>query len=195
MGFPSMVVANLGTKAGVLLVGTVFAAAGWLVTHTVENVVSVPTVEYDIDVSEKDSGRVAVTVRNLSQDHKFSELEFLLRLPVGGSGKFKKGAVDPIPPAYSEREITERNDFDISYPAIGLHPGTSLRLTASYSGDTIPTFHIEPAGEEAVRLLAKGYLTWIIRNEVEVLFGFFVAWAAIVIIALGKMTGGGGNED
>lgn len=192
MGFSNKVVANLGTKVGALLVGTIFAAAGWLVTHTVENFVSVPTVEYDIDVSEKDSGRVAVTVRNLSQDHKFSYLTFMLRLPLGGSGKFNEGAVEPIPPAYSERERTNPQDFDISYPAIGLHPGTSVRLTASYSGDTIPTFHIEPSGEGA-RLLAKGWLTWIIRNEVEVLFGFFVAWAVTVIIALGKMTGGGGN--
>ncbi len=102
MGFPSIVVANLGTKVGALLVGTIFAAAGWLVTHTVENVVSVPTVEYDIDVSEKDSGRLAVTVRNLSQDHKFSNLAFMLRLPLSGSGKFKEGAIKPIAPAYSK---------------------------------------------------------------------------------------------
>ena len=194
MGFCKIVVANLGTKAGAVLVGTIFAAAGWLVTHTVENVVTVPTVEYDIDVSEKDSRRVAVTVRNLSQDHKFSNLAFMLRLPLNGSGKFKEGAAEPIPPAYLERERTNRQDFDISYPAIGLHPGTSVRLTASYSGDKIPTFHIEPSGE-GVRLLAKGGLTWIIRNEIEVLFGFFVAWIVTVIFALGKITGGGGNAD
>ena len=97
-------------------------------------------------------------------------------------------------PAYSKRERTDKQDFDISYPAIGLHPGTSVRLTASYSGDTIPTFHIEPFGEGA-RLLAKGSLTWIIRNEVEVLFGFLVAWVVTVIFALGKITGGGGNGD
>lgn len=193
MGF-SNIVANLGTKVGALLVGTIFAAAGWLVAHTVENVVSVPTVEYDIDVSEKDSGRVAVTVRNLPQDHKFDKLKFMLRLPLDGSGKFKEGAVEPIPPAYSERQRTDRQDFDISYPAIGLHPGTSVRLTASYSGDTIPTFNIEPSGEGA-RLLAKGYLTQIIRNEVEVLFGFFLAWVVTVIFALGTMPGGGGNGD
>ena len=193
MGF-SNIWANLGTNAGALLVGAIFAAAGWLVTHTVENVVSVPTVEYNIDVSEKDSGRVAVTVRNLSRDHKLDNLKFMLRLPLDGSGKFKEGAVEPIPPAYLEREPTGRHDFDISYPAFGLHPGTSVRLTASYSGDTIPTFHIEPSGDSA-RLRAKGFVTWIIRHEVKVLFGLFFAWVAMVMIALGKMKGGDGNGD
>lgn len=192
MGFPKIVVAKLGTDAGALLVGTIFAAAGWLITHTVENVVSVPTVEYDIDDSKKDSGHVAVTLRNLSQDRKFSELEFILRLPEGGSGKFEKGAVEPIPPAYSARESSIIEDLAISYPAIGLHPGTSVRLTASYSGDTIPTFHIEPKGEGA-RLRTKGWLTWIISHEIEVLFGLLVAWTVTVILALGKLTGGGRN--
>ncbi len=135
---------------------------------------------------------MTVTLRNLSQDHKFSNLAFLLRLPSKGSGKFKNGAIEPIAPAYSERKRPEREDFDISYNAIGLHPGTSLRLTASYSGDTIPTFHIEPSGD-GTRLLAKGPLTWIIRNEVEILIGLFVAWVGVVTIMIGKITGGGGN--
>lgn len=192
MGHFKVIVGSLGTNVGALLVGTVFAAAGWLVTYTVENFVSVPTVEYKIDDSEKSSGRLAVTVRNLSQDHKFSDLAFLLRLPVDGSGKFESGGVDAIPPAYVQRMPTNREDFDISYPVIGLHPGTSVRLTASYTGDVVPTLHIQPSGEGA-RLIAKGCLTWIIRNEVEVLFGFLVAWAAMVIFILAKIKGDGGN--
>lgn len=194
MGFLKNVAANIGTNAGALLVGTIFAGAGWLVTHTVDNVVSVPTVEYDIDDSDKDGGRFAVTVRNLSQNHKFSELGFILRLPTGGSGKFAGGKIEPLPPAYVEREPIIDSDFAISYPAMGLHPGTSVRLKASYTGDATPTFHIKPSGEGA-RLHAKGFLTWILRNEVEVLFGFLAVWAVTVITALGKMTGGSGNAD
>lgn len=194
MGFLRKVVANLRTNAGALLAGSIFAVAGWLVTHTVENVVSVPTVEYEFDDSGKDEGRYAVTVRNLSQDHKFSSLEFILRLPTGGSGRFGGGQIKPIPPAYLERDPPMPTDFAITYPAIALHPGTSLRLTASYSGATIPTFHIGPSGEGA-RLLAKGRLTWIIRNEIAVLSGLIAVWAVMVITALGAMTGGGGNED
>ena len=44
------------------------------IVRTVENVISVPTIEYDIDAFQKARSDVTVTVRNLSRGHKFSSL-------------------------------------------------------------------------------------------------------------------------
>jgi len=158
--------ASLGANAGVLLMGSVFAVVGWFVTYIVENVVSVPTVEYAIDLAKNDSGRITVTVRNISRDHKFSTLKFILRLPQGGSGKFMEATIEPIQPAYPPRNPIKKTGLSISYPAIGLHPNTAVRLTASYSGKNTPTFYIDPSSEN-VRPMARGIQTFIIRNELS----------------------------
>ena len=62
----------------------VIGAADWLVNHTVDRVVSVPTVQYELDTSRHADGQIVVTVQNLSRDHRFARLAFILRLPVGG---------------------------------------------------------------------------------------------------------------
>jgi hypothetical protein len=177
------------------LLATVFGAAGWLITHTVDRVVSVPTVQYELDTSRHADGQIVVTVRNLSRDHRFADLAFILRLPAGSSGKFTAATVEPIPPAYANRESPPSAEgSSASYEKIGLHPETSIKLKADYNGKTVPTFHIDQSGE-AVRLLEKGLLTGAIRNEIEILSGLFLAWCAIVIFAFSTLTKGANGDD
>ena len=190
VGFLRTLPAGLGTPVGSLLIGTVFATSGWLVTYIVENVVSVPTIEYDIDLSKHTDGVVAVTIRNLSRTHKFSGLNFILRLPVGCNGKFTKAEVEPIQPAYTAREMIETHNAAVTYPNQALHPGTALKLIASYDEAVKPpTFHIAENGD-AVRLVESGTLTWIIRNEIKVLVVLFIVWTLIVLVVLGKLARG-----
>ena len=174
--------------------GTVFATAGWLVTYTVENVVSVPTVEYDIDLSQHTSGRIEVTVHNLSRTHKFSDLEFLLRLPVERSGKFQtenKTDIEAIEPAYPSREAISTEDKSVTFPIKVLQPGTKLKLIAHYTNDAVdpPTFHVGEKSE-TTSLVEKGGLTWIIRNDINILSVLFLVWTFVVLVVLGKFVSG-----
>ena len=170
-----------------LLLGTVMAAAGWLVTHFVDNVVSVPTIEYDIkyetDMDDCQNSSVAVTIRNLSRTVKFSDLVFILRLPVEGCGKFKCADMQPIPPSYRSRDRVKINDAAITSPTTQMHPGTALRLVACYTGVVKPTFHITGDGT-AVRPVVRGFLTWIIRNEILVFLALFLVWSITVLVVL-----------
>ena len=182
-----------------LLLGTVFAGAGWLVTHFVENIVSVPTIEYDVehdailkpairDHCSANSNSV-ITIQNLSRTKKFSNLKFILRLRARtgeeneSSGKFTYAVMEAIPPAYSPGEDIERNDFDVSSPHMGIHPGTAFKLIACYSADEKPTFHIAE-DSEAVLPVARGPLTWLIRNEITVLLVLLVFWIATAALVL-----------
>ena len=187
-----------------LLLGTVFAGAGWLVTHFVENIVSVPTIEYDVEhdailkhaMRERCSANSnsVITIQNLSRTKKFSNLKFILRLPgrngaeEKSSGKFTHSVMEAIPPAYSPGEDLERNDYDVSSPHMGIHPGTAFKLIVCYTADEKPTFHIAE-DSEAVWPVARGPLTWLIRYEIIVLLILLGIWfvAALVLayIAIG----------
>ena len=179
--------ARIDIAVATLLLGTVMAAAGWIVTHFVDNVVSVPTIEYDIeyntDIDDCQKSSITVTIRNLSRTVKFSDLKFILRLPVGGNGKFKCADMQPIEPFYRPREEVKTNDAAISYPATRMHPETALKLVAWYSGVVKPTFHIAGDGT-AVRPVVRGFLTWIIRNEIIVFLALFLVWSIVVPVVL-----------
>jgi hypothetical protein len=186
--FLKSVASNIGTNAGMVLIGTVFGAAGWLVTYTVDEVTSVPTVEYDVAFSQGAEGEVTATIRNISRDHKFSNLLFLFRLPTKAKGQFEAAKLEAIPPAYTTREKPEATGRSASYPSLQLHPGTSVKLTATYSGEEQPIFLISPEGERA-RLLKKSYATWILRNDIEVLAALFVLWVVAVLLIVSTMRG------
>ena len=175
-----------------LLLGTVMASAGWLVARFVQNVVSVPTIEYAIthDATLDSTTRrrcsahssSVITLHNLSRTEKFSDLTFILRLPVDKAGKFTYKDMRPIPPSYVPlTQPPESTEHAITYPPAALHPGTALKLVACYSGEQKPTFHIAPDGD-AVRPVAKGLLTALIRNELFVFSALFVIWTVFVCI-------------
>ena len=190
VGFLRTLTASLSAPTVALFLGTIFATAGWGGTYIMNNVVSVPTIEYDIELSKHTDGRIAVTIRNLSRTHKFSGLNFILRLPVEDPGEFIDAKVEAIQPAYAAREMIKVDNASVTYPSQALHPGTALKLIASYDKAVkTPTFHIAENGD-AVRLVESGTLTWIIRNEIKVLVVLFIVWTLIVLVVLGKLARG-----
>ena len=191
-----------------LLLGVITAASGWLTTHLVQNVVTVPTVEYDIEhdvrldriprgCRSKDSNTI-VTIRNLSRTQKFSQLGFILRLPAGqNSGNFSGSDMRPIPPSYVPHRKGEprTGNYDITYPPTGIQPGTALELIACYGGRDRPTFHIAE-NSEAVYPVASGGLTWLIRNEVpvlSVLLGTLALWTVAIVPLVARAALGRGS--
>jgi hypothetical protein len=189
---------TVGSPVGSILAGTVFAAAGWLVTYSTDKVVSVPTIGYEILYSANRKNEVTIRLQNLSREFKFSDLAYVLRLPLEDGGTFDQAAFRSISPADSPRNPIETSDKSVRFQSIGLQPGTQLELRATYLGAIKPSFHVEP-NSPAVRLLEQGVLTCVIRNEIEILFVLFVVWIGIVIWALSTAraregTDGAGSE-
>ena len=185
MGFLGTVLANASSSIGALLLGTVIASTAWLVTHVVDNVMSVPTIEYT--VRHPTSNQAEVTLRNLSRQHKFTDLIFLLRLDVPSGTSTpncnfvrKSPRMIGIPPGYAPNQRATFTSSTVTYPVSGFHPETSLRLIARYHCSEPPRFHIA-ADSGAARLVRKGFTTWVIRNELEFLFGLVVIWVAVTI--------------
>ena len=185
---------KLGTSTGTILVGTVIAAIGWLVSHIVDSVISVPTVEYEF--SKPDRDRVDVTMRNLSRSHKFGELTFVLYLkePNDDSscpGFIKDGTgIVGIAPGYpSTEKQPEVVDRTVTYEFDGFHPETAVILTAKYNCNYSPSLHIKQSSD-TVRLVEKGVKTWIIRHEILLYLVLLVLWTILVAWAIYKLPAG-----
>lgn len=186
---------NLGTSTGTILLGTVIAATGWLVSHVVDSVISVPTVEYEISKSKKE--RVEVTMRNLSRNHKFGKLSFVLYLKEPKDetqhcpGFTEDGArIVGIAPGYpstnKQPNIVART---VTYEFDGFHPETAVILTADYNCNYSPSLHIKQSSDTA-RLVEKGGKTWIIRHEILLYLVLLVLWTILVTWAIYKLPAG-----
>lgn len=167
------------------LIGSVLAAAGWLVVHFVDNIMSSPTMEYDVvyrDLCNYDNAdsSIEVTIRNLSRTQKFDKLGFILRLPPERNGEFKSAEMKPKQPAYRSRGNLHCDKKAVTYPKTGILPGTELILSACYSGVTKPTFHIAE-DSSIVWPVERSFFTWIIRNEIYLLGGLFIFWVATAV--------------
>ena len=199
--------ARIDVAVATLLLGTAFAGAGWLVTHFVENIVSAPTVEYDEKYDEILDPEIAeccsagsnsvITIHNLSRTKKLSAVEVILRLrdtegKKKSPDKFMCAKMDSIPPSLSSGDPITRSDYSVSSPDLEIHPGTAFRVIACYGGDEKPTLHF--ASKEAVRAVAKGPLTWLIRHEITVLLALLVIWIAAAFLVLAYSAFGGGRD-
>ena len=192
----------MGTNMISILLGTVITATGWFVSHIVDSVMLVPTIEYDI--SKPYDGRVEVTVKNLSRSHKFSELKFLLHLNKQGTTESsqyictgfvkEKAEIKGIPPAHPPDKKVQYDKYTVTYPFSGFHPETAFIMSANYKCNHTPTFHIASSSNVA-RLIEKGVMTWIIRNEIMTFLMLLVIWIFVVLWSIYKMSIRGHHGD
>ena len=171
------------------LLGTVVAGAGWLVTHFVDDSVSVPVLEYRLRHGSKADpdfdcpfSRTEITLYNLSRQKKFKELTFLLFFNEGEGTFNELSKMVPTPPAYPPTRSGPPASFGntFTYPRTAIHPQTELRLLGCYESKTHPTFHVTQESE-AVRLVERGGLTWLIRHEFGVAIALLLLWTGFVI--------------
>ena len=180
-------VSGIGTKAGAVIVGTVIVSTGWLVSYSIEKLISVPSMEYKI---EHNPQGVSVQLTNLSRTYKFSSLEFVLHFNAPTTKKVKckgfdeaRSDIKSISPAYppDDRPITVQ--YSTTYRVVGVHPGTTFVLTSGYECDYKPTFHIK-SDSDTVRLIEAGPMTFIIRHEIGILLALLILWTLVAILAI-----------
>ena len=171
----------------ILLVGTLFSAVGWLVTHTVSNLLSGPILEYGVEVLVHDpqcnkiekNSSISVKSKNLSREVTFHSINFILRLGTSKNSKFILGDIVYQQPAYSSRDPILVTNKAIRFPNISIRPGTELRIIGCYIGSDQPTFHIGPGSN--LRPVESGIQTWLARNEFGLLLTLLGFWCIFVI--------------
>ena len=172
-------------------IGTIVTAAGWVVTHTISTVLSVPTLEYQINIIEGDQkckktngpNSISVIVRNLSKNTKFDSIIFLFRHDTSNNSKFWTAELYPKQPLYPTRNAPRKGPKAITFPTTPIYPGTELVLFSCYFGLDEPTFHIGPESSN-LRPLKKGIETFLIHNELIILTFLLGVWVLFVLVFL-----------
>ena len=174
--------------AAILLAGTIFSAVGWLVTHTVSNLLSGPILEYDIKVLFQDQrcgkkeklNSISVKSTNLSRKINFDLLNLILRLDTSNNSKFSSGDIVFQQPAYSSREPIVVTHKAITFPKVSIRPGTALKIIGCFSGVGQPTFHIGSGSN--LKPVESGVQTWLARNEFGALLALVISWSVFLVI-------------
>lgn len=167
------------------VVTLLFAAVGWGVTHTVDRVLKSPVVEYQTKVlaGAKQSSLV-VTLRNLSHERVYEDVSITFLLRGKEAGQFISARKTAVPPAWEgdvEPMVTAQS---VQFDRLTLHPAWEVMLTAQFNGPVSPVVHLVSA-KPTVRLVPPSLETFLLNNEVKVILGALLLWAAILIWLVG----------
>ena len=170
------------------LVTALLGAIGWGIVHVVDEMHTAPSVEYDM--RRENSGRIIVTIENLSRAHRFMNLKFGLAVRGSNAGKFSHQEIEAVPPAF-EGDVPggtllgEGGSVEFTIP--DLQPHARLELRANYSGEGRPTFRLLSADAD-IELLERDRFTFIVKHELGfiVLFGLVSFGLILVLVWLGS---------
>jgi hypothetical protein len=198
----------LRLKEGPYLLTLLVAASAWLIAHTVDRLRSAPIVEYQLR-EEADGDGTAVTCRfeNLCVDRCFRDLEFTLTCPEG-SCRFTNCQVKIFLPAKTRKQPSLRpnetgKQFSIVFEEF--HPRWAFAVRARKIGNVPCQVQVAsaqdenerlPASIEVVELVPAGFCTFLMRHEIEILFGLLVLSATLITAYLkwlNKVAAGGAH--
>ena len=139
---------SLSTDKAPLVVTLFFAACGWVVQHSISQILASPTVVYTEDESGC-GGRpecLTVTVKNITRSVQFHGLvfEFLCREEQQCRPITTK---ESVPPALDSSEPPDNQATSSTMPIGDLHPGWVFKFVTNYSGTSPPTFHLRTSND------------------------------------------------
>ena len=185
---------NAGSRAGVVLIGTVVAGTGWWFSHFVSPYLATPIIEYEMQ--EDASGNLEVTVNNMARDHKYDKLDIVLHIETSGLENLAEcSGFDPskmltraeaVGSTYlqdSMPKILPTVPYSVTYALDGFQPQASVVLLTTYHCQISPTVHIGTSSSSA-HLVEKGYLTLLVRNEILIFGALLLLWISAAMWAL-----------
>lgn len=184
-------------SAGIpLLVTAMFAAVGWGIVHVIDQLVDAPTVEYCKTLPKRDEAQV--TIENLSRKIVFQGLKFGLRRPANTKGRFSTTEISADPPFFVEGTeggivTTEGATAEFLIPI--LHPGAKITMSAKFAGFDEVDFYLIGTNKNIldssldakqmltpINLLECGLQSFIIKNEIWIVFSFVLFFILVVFI-------------
>jgi hypothetical protein len=164
------------------LVTLILGVLGWLLSHTVDRIISSPTVEYDIRQYQGGDRRgVIVHLRNITRDKSFDHVQATVTFPDGKN--FKWGMVAAAPASEGD-EPPVHQGATVSFAMPLLMPGTKVGFAASATGTAEPVVRIWSAASQPVRLQRRGAETFFARHETGVMTGLIALWLVALLIIL-----------
>ncbi|MGE0456110.1 MAG: hypothetical protein AB7O37_22830 [Vicinamibacteria bacterium] len=167
----------------------------WTATRAIDRATEAPTIEYDLQ-REWSSGKVTYSIRNLSRDKAFKQLEFIVVAKGGtltASRRLAETVVWHAPcleGAAEEGKIRPKAEVlmgALQVPIMRLDPGCQIDLVAKVEppGAEIEILLSLSQGADAVRFVPASTVTRFVRYEGTVLLVLFLMWLfPIVLYAL-----------
>jgi len=179
----------LATEKAPFVVTLWFAASGWIVQHSINQVLASPTVMYVEDRSQcgDAAGCLTVTITNITRSIRFRGLRFDFLCPQQEQCS-PKATKEPVPPAWDVAEPVDNESKSSSIPIGALQPGWSFKFTVRYSGTVPPSFHLE-ASDDPTRLVPASLETSFAQHEfryLSILLILYLIFAIIVICFQGS---------
>jgi len=148
---------------------------GWTFMKLSSTIASSPTIEYKLVLKSerKDTSVCYYRLINLTNDQKFSNLEFLVQLDPTDNGQFIAARMESVPPAAQYQDKPNQADFTCIYKIPNFNPKEEHHLWAAFVGNPRKQpFLSLSANEGHVIVLRKASLfTFMMRNE-EYVYSF-----------------------
>jgi hypothetical protein len=168
------------------LLTLLFTLAGWIFLRLSSAITSSPTIEYKwVKLqTERDTTTGYFRLINLTNDKKFSDLEFLIHLDTSdyNKGTFVDANFDAVPPAPQYSFKPNLSFYTVVYTIPKFNPKEEYHLRVSIAGNKKPIFLSLSENERDIILIRKASLvTFLIRNEEYV---YFIAFVIVILLIL-----------
>ena len=164
------------------LVTLILTIIGWAITHVVTELTTAPTLELQSEVRRAASGQVLeLRLTNLTRDKVFKGLSLLVTVSDGET--LNRFTVTPVEPAHEGDDPAHSAGLSGSFVFPEIQPGSIFYAEAEYIGSTPPHVRIQMP-EGTVRIVEPSLETFIIRNELGLLFGLMIIGMGFLSILL-----------
>lgn len=161
----------------------IIAALGWTLTHFADRVVNYPVLEYKVYEYNSKTNSILYRIRNISSSSLFSNINFYIEIAEDN----KAHCIDPPdlkipPPTHFGDERIQPKCIDGEYAIFEvpqLHPNTEIQLIFRVNKNVKTNLRVF-CKNQAVKLVSSSPTTYLIRNEIIILY-FLVAFWIICI--------------
>jgi hypothetical protein len=182
--FAGKILKTLRLKEAPYAVTFLVAALAWSVTHIVDRLIQMPIIEYNLSDPQTMGSRVVkCEVTNIC-DKVFRNLNLYLSAAEGAKIKISDpeiGFIKPIMPDQFQSRAAYIQGDNAAYFVPELQPECSASIEARINGVGSVDLRYN-SGTESIRLIERGFETWLVKNEIAIMISLFVFWLAVLVL-------------
>lgn len=154
------------TESITILLSSILAVEGWLLTHMADRISESPLLEYRVNDEVTPGGhRLTLQFQNLNRTIAYKNLKVIITAP--RYGRITHTEVIPVIPASEGDEAPTEAEFSSYFIIPSLMPSSIVRAKVDYTGPQ-PLFRISSV-DQPILAVAPSAETFIARNEVLIL--------------------------
>lgn len=164
-----------------------FSLLGLTVKYLSHTILTDSFIEYDTEFSSQhDQKYYDCVLSNVSNKRSYSNLEFKISIGDTSGGHFINAYMKPSAPIYlNDIKSTDQAGNYANFTIRKMIPNSRYTLRVRYVGEVEPIFAFDPEKTtESINLKESSMITWIAKNEFEILFFLIAFWSALIITYL-----------